>query len=120
MTRNPARTADPVKNIALPMFVAAVFLTGSALFIATPWLSFLCITVVIMAIFSIQPCFWTLTRFLGGSAAAAGLAAINSLANLGGFFGQNTVPAVREMTGSPSTPIYYLGDCMAIGGVSRS
>lgn len=117
MTRNPARTADPVKNIAVPMFVAAVFLTGSALFITTPWLSFLCIAVVIMAIFSIQPCFWTLTRFLGGSAAAAGLAAINSLANLGGFFGQNTVPAIREMTGSPSAPIYYLGGCMAIGGI---
>lgn len=117
MTRNPARTSDPVKNIALPMLVAAFFLAGSALFIATPWLSFLCITLVIMAIFSIQPCFWTLTRFLGGSAAAAGLAAINSLANLGGFFAQNTVPAVRDLTGSVSAPMYYLGGCMAIGCV---
>ncbi|OON42093.1 MFS transporter [Izhakiella australiensis] len=117
MTRDARRTADPVKNIALPMFVAAVFLAGSALFITTPWLSFLCITLVIMAIFSIQPCFWTLTRFLSGSAAAAGLAAINSLANLGGFFAQNTVPAVRDLTASASAPMYYLGGCMAIGGV---
>ena len=117
MTRNPGRTADPVKNIALPMFVAAVFLTGSAMFIAIPWLSFFCITLVVMVIFSIQPCFWTLTRFLGGSAAAAGLAAINSLANLGGFFAQNTVPAVRDMTGSVSAPMHYLGGCMAIGSV---
>jgi len=117
MTRNPERTQDPVKNIALPMFIAAIFLTGSALTIETPWLSFFCISIVIMAIFSIQPCFWTLTRFLSGSAAAAGLATINSLANLGGFFSQNTVPAVREFTGSASAPMYYLGACMAIGGI---
>ncbi|EKT60695.1 MFS transporter [Providencia burhodogranariea] len=116
MTRKAERTADPVKNIALPMFIAAIFLAGSALFISIPWLSFLCITFVIMAIFSIQPCFWTLTRFLGNTAAAAGLAAINSLANLGGFFAQNTVPAIRDLTGSTSAPMYYLGGCMLIGG----
>lgn len=117
MTRNPRRTANPVKNIALPMLIAAIFLAGSALFISKPWLSFLCISLVIMAIFSIQPCFWTLTRFLSGAAAAAGLAAINSLANLGGFFAQNTVPAVRDLTGSVSAPMYYLGACMAVGSV---
>lgn len=117
MTRKSSRTADPVKNIAVPMFTAAVFLAGSAAFIAVPWLSFLCITIVIMAIFSIQPCFWTLTRFLGHSAAAAGLAAINSLANLGGFLAQNSVPAVKDLTGSSSAPMYYLGFCMGIGGI---
>lgn len=117
MTRKPSRTADPVKNIALPMLVAALGLASSALLIATPWLSFLCITLVIMAIFSIQPCFWSLTRFLGNAAAATGLAAINSLANLGGFFAQNTVPAVKDLTHSTSAPMYYLACCMAIGCV---
>ncbi|RPH30109.1 MFS transporter [Buttiauxella warmboldiae] len=117
MTRKPSRTVDPVKNIAIPMFTSAIFLAGSAAFITLPWLSFLCITVVIMAIFSIQPCFWTLTRFLGHSAAAAGLAAINSLANLGGFFAQNSVPAIKDLTGNSSYPMYYLGFCMCIGGI---
>ncbi|TKI05544.1 MFS transporter [Martelella alba] len=117
MTTKPSRTADPVKNIALPMLVAAMGLAASAFFIATPWLSFLCITMVIMAIFSIQPCFWSLTRFLGNTAAATGLAAINSLANLGGFFAQNTVPAVRDLAQSTSAPMYYLACCMAIGSV---
>ncbi|WP_413738411.1 MFS transporter [Sodalis sp. RH21] len=117
LTAKPGRTASPVLNIALPMFVAAVFLVASAWFINTPVLSFFSIILVIMAIFSIQPCFWNLTRFLSGGAAAAGLAAINSLANLGGFFAQNTVPAIRDMTGSSSAPMYYLGACMAVGGV---
>lgn len=117
MTRKSSRTADPVKNIAFPMLVAALGLAASALFITTPWLSFMCITLVIMAIFSIQPCFWSLTRFLGNAAAATGLAAINSLANLGGFFAQNTVPAVKDLTNSTSAPMYYLACCMAIGCV---
>lgn len=117
MTSRPSRTADPVKNIAFPMLVAAIGLAASAAFITVPWLSFLFITLVIMAIFSIQPCFWSLTRFLGNTAAAAGLAAINSLANLGGFFAQNTVPAVRDLTQSTSAPMYYLACCMAVGCV---
>lgn len=117
LTRKAERTASPVWNIALPMFIAAIFLTASAWFIANPYVSFFAITIVVMAIFSIQPCFWNLTRFLGSSAAAAGLAAINSLANLGGFFSQNAVPAVRDLTGSTGAPMYFLGGCMAIGGV---
>lgn len=117
MIKKPSRTADPVKNIALPMLVAAVGLAASAAFITIPWLSFMFITLVIMAIFSIQPCFWSLTRFLGNAAAATGLAAINSLANLGGFFAQNTVPAVRDLTQSTSAPMYYLACCMAVGCV---
>lgn len=117
MTSKPSRTADPVINIAFPMLIAAVGLAASAAFISIPWLSFLFITLVIMAIFSIQPCFWSLTRFLGNTAAAAGLAAINSLANLGGFFAQNTVPAVRDLTQSTSAPMYYLACCMGVGCV---
>lgn len=117
LTAKPGRTASPVLNIAVPMFVAALFLVASAWFIHTPVLSFCSIILVIMAIFSIQPCFWNLTRFLSGGAAAAGLAAINSLANLGGFFAQNTVPAIRDFTGSAGAPMYYLGGCMAVGGV---
>jgi hypothetical protein len=37
---------------------------------------------------SMLPVFWTLpSSFLGGAAAAGGIAFINSVANIGGFFG---------------------------------
>ena len=41
--------------------------------------------------------FWTLpTAFLTGTAAAGGLALINSLGNLGGYVGANVVSALRD------------------------
>ena len=40
------------------------------------------------------------TEFLSGRKAAAGIAAINSIGNLGGFFGPSLIGYARELTGS--------------------
>jgi nitrate/nitrite transporter NarK len=67
------------------------------------------------------PCFWSLpSRLLVGAQAAAGVAAINSLGNLGGFFGQNIMPWVQRATGSVSAPMIVPACCLlvlAIGAV---
>jgi ACS family tartrate transporter-like MFS transporter len=45
---------------------------------------------------------------LTGTAAAAGIAWINSLGNLGGFFGPSVVGWVRDSTGSFAGGLYAL------------
>jgi MFS family permease len=115
LTRKPSRTSSPYLNVALPMFVAGTFLAVSVLDIG-PVFRFASLCMVVLAIFSVQPCFWTLSRFLSGGAAAAGLAIINSLANLGGFLAQTTVPLVRDLTGSVIAPMLFLSVSMVIGG----
>jgi MFS transporter, ACS family, tartrate transporter len=46
------------------------------------------------------PVFWCLPpRFLRGAGAAAGIALINSVGNLGGFIGPTVVGTVKTMTG---------------------
>ncbi len=53
--------------------------------------------------------FWAMpTMFLTGVSAAAGIAWINSLGNLGGFFGPAIVGWVREATGSFAGGLYAL------------
>ena len=48
-------------------------------------------------IFAGQPVLWSLpSSFLTGAGAAAGLAAINSVGNLGGFIAQNVVPWIKD------------------------
>jgi len=48
-----------------------------------------------------RPPFWTLpTEFLSGRKAAAGIAAINSIGNLGGFFGPTIIGLARDWSGS--------------------
>jgi nitrate/nitrite transporter NarK len=61
---------------------------------------------------------WSLpSKFLTGASAAAGLAAINSVGNLGGFVAQNVVPWIRDQTGSTTAPMLFLAVCWAIGGL---
>ena len=51
--------------------------------------------------FGAQPCFWALpATFLSGPSAAAGLAMVNSLGNLSGFFGPYVMGRVKDATGS--------------------
>lgn len=117
LTKKPERTNNPFINVALPMFTSALCLLGSAWFFSQPVISFAFICGVVLSIFSIQPCFWNLTKFLSGASAAAGIAIINSLANLGGFFAQNTIPLVRDEMQSASAPMIYLSIVMLVGGI---
>jgi len=117
LTKNPERTKNPFINVAMPMFIAAFCLVGSVWFLSHPLISFIFICGVVLSVFAIQPCFWNMAKFLSGASAAAGLAAINSLANLGGFFAQNTIPLVRDKMQSTSAPMLYLGLVMLAGGI---
>ncbi|WP_414694482.1 MFS transporter [Paraburkholderia sp.] len=89
-------------------FLSSVFLPGHALRFAALCLGAPCMYLLI-------PCFWTLPpKFLFGARAAAGIAAINSLGNIGGFIAQNLVPFVKEATGSTRAPMLVPAACMVI------
>jgi len=117
LTKNPDRTTNPFINVAMPMFTSALCLVGSVWFFSQPVISFAFICGVVLSVFAIQPCFWNMAKFLSGASAAAGLAAINSLANLGGFFAQNTIPLIRDQMQSASAPMIYLAIVMLTGGI---
>ena len=51
--------------------------------------------------FAVLPVFWTLpTTFLSGTAAAGGIAIINSIGNLSGFAGPFVMGKMKDATGS--------------------
>ncbi len=58
------------------------------------------------------PPFWALsTQFLRGTAAAGGIALINSVGNLGGFFGPTFIGLIKDKTGSNVGGLLLLGAC---------
>jgi MFS family permease len=58
------------------------------------------------------PPFWALsTQFLKGTAAAGGIALINSVGNLGGFFGPIVMGVIKDHTGSNLGGLFLLGGC---------
>ena len=68
----------------------------------------LAMTVALIGIFSPVGPFWALpTSLLGGAAAAAGIAVVNSVGNLGGFTGPYLVGLIqgRYPKGTPMEPL---------------
>ncbi|MFS8047489.1 MFS transporter [Rhizobium sp. BR 314] len=98
--------------IVLPALAGAVSLVLSAV-VPDHALQFAFLCVAAAGIFAGQPVFWSLpSRFLQGAGAAAGLAAINSVGNLGGFVAQNVVPWIKDSTGSTIAPMFFLAACL--------
>ena len=87
----------------------------SAVFLPTNTLRFAALCFGAPCMYLLIPCFWTLpSKFLFGAQAAAGIAAINSLGNIGGFIAQNLVPWVRETTGSVKAPMLIPASCLLL------
>lgn len=111
------KTENKTPYIVGPAFIGAICLALSAM-ISAPVLQFALLCVAAAGIFAGQPVFWSLPgRFLKGAGAAAGIAAINSVGNLGGFIAQNVVPWIRDSTGSTIAPMFFLAICLALAGV---
>ncbi|AGB74525.1 MULTISPECIES: MFS transporter [Rhizobium] len=98
--------------IVIPALIGAASLVLSAV-IPDHTLQFVFLSIAAAGIFAGQPVFWSLpSRFLQGAGAAAGLAAINSVGNLGGFIAQNVVPWIKDSTGSTIAPMFFLAACL--------
>lgn len=94
---------------------AAVALSVSASFSA-PLPAMLALTVTVLGILSFQATYWAIpSGFLTGRAAAAGLALIVSIGNLGGFVGPYMIGYLRESTKSFSIPLYVLSGILLAG-----
>ena len=100
-------------GVAGPVLVAAAALALSV-FAPSPWMQFALICIAAPAIFMGQPLFWSWPpRSLTGAHAAAGIAAINSVGNLGGFAAQNLVPIVRDVSHNDLAPMLALSAALA-------
>jgi D-galactonate transporter len=97
--RHSDRTGERPKHTAIGYSVGAIGLIGCAL-MTDPVLTMTMLVIAAMGQSSTGPCFWSLpTAMLSGTAAAGGIALINALGNLGGFFGPYVFGLVRDATG---------------------
>jgi hypothetical protein len=108
-------------RVMIGMFITAMlgvaFFLGSV-FLPTNTLRFIALSLGAPCMYLLLPCFWTLPpKFLTGARAAAGIAAINSLGNVGGFIAQNLVPWVRQVSGSARAPMLIPATCLLTFGV---
>lgn len=111
------RTGERRWHIALPAFLAAIGWTLTA-WLDDPALYLAALALVQMGIMSMLPVFWTLPpAFLGGVAAAGGIALINSIGNLGGFVGPNIIGQLQRISGDFTSGVIALACILTLGGV---
>ena len=87
-------------HVAGPCFLAAAAFAVSAMPFAGGWYGMAALSVATAGIMSALSCFWSLPpAILSGTAAATGIAIINSLGNVAGYVSPEVVGMIREATG---------------------
>jgi MFS transporter, ACS family, tartrate transporter len=114
------RTGERRWHVAIPAFVgtAGWLLSAWSAWVKLPAGMIVGLTLAQTGTLSTLPVFWSLpTAFLSGIAAAGGIAWINSVGNLGGFFAPTLVGLIREGTGNFVPALIMLAIILAAGGV---
>jgi len=110
------RTGNRVWHASMSMVLAAVGLLGAGFLLpVNAVLAMVFLTLAAMGIYSaIAPFLAMPSAALTGAAAAAGLAMVNSLGNLGGFVAPYIVGILKDATGNSQTGLVFLAACLAI------
>ncbi|MEO6213849.1 MAG: MFS transporter [Vicinamibacterales bacterium] len=98
-------------HLAFPLLVAAAA-TAAATAFDDPAIKMLAFSIAGFGIFGSMPVFWTLpTAFLSGTAAAGGIAMINSIGNLADFAAPYAMGWIKDATGSYAGGLLSLSAC---------
>ena len=115
-SRHSDATQERKWHAIVPLLIIAAGLLAAAN-IADPTIKMAFLCVAGFGFFSVLPVFWTLpTSFLSAGGAAAGIAAVNSIGNLGGYFGPQIFGYLKDVSGEFAS-LVYLAVCALIGAV---
>jgi D-galactonate transporter len=105
-------------HIFIPAVIGTIGFLISVKFSGNVPIALLGMSIATMGIMSVLPIFWSLpTAYLGGAAAAAGIALINSFGNLSGFVGPSLMGWIKGVTGTLDSGVYMLAGCLLAGGL---
>jgi D-galactonate transporter len=103
-------------HCAVPAAISCISLIFSAIYGKDTILAMVALSLAMAGSLSALPVFWILpTAFLGGTAAAAGIAVVNSIGNLSGFLGNYLVGWLTDLTHSTNSGLYVLAAAAFVG-----
>ncbi len=103
-------------HLIIPMCAGAIALTFATLFASNLTLSLICLCIAASGVLTASSLFWMLpTNFLGGVSAAAGIAAVNSFANLAGFCSPYLIGWITTNTGSNAIGMFLITAVLIFG-----
>lgn len=118
VSRHSDRTLERRYHAALPCLCCAAGLVGIGVFAETHVLAFAAIIVAVTGALCYNGPFWQIPpTLLTGTAAAGGIALINSLGNLSGWLGPSVVGWLEDVTGKTAAGLYVVVGLEVVGAV---
>jgi D-galactonate transporter len=112
--RSSDRSGERFLHVAVPSVIGAAGFAASA-YLRSPVPGMIALSIAAMGDLCTRGPFWALpSRFLSGSALAAGIALINTMAALGGFVGPTMVGYVRQVTGGFTGGLLFLSALLVV------
>ncbi|MHA7680115.1 MFS transporter [Cupriavidus sp. PET2-C1] len=103
------RTGERRLHCALATLMAAAGLVLTGMWLHSAVLAMVALTIASVGILAAFPVFWSLpSAFLAGTAAAGGIALINSIGNLAGFVAPYMIGWFKTSTGQLSSGLYFV------------
>lgn len=116
ISRHSDRTRERRYHAAIPCLACAAGLVGIGVFAHTPALAFAALVVAVAGTLSYSSVFWEIpSLLLAGTAAAGGIALINSVGSLSGWVGPSVVGWLEDLTGKTATGLYVVAGLEVIG-----
>jgi D-galactonate transporter len=116
--RNSDRTRERRWHLAGPCIVAAIGFVLCTQGAHSATVAAIGMNLAVVGVVTCIPMFWALpTSFLGGAAAAAGIALVNCTGNLGGFFSPAIIGHLKTQTGTLNSGLLLIAGCMLASAV---
>ncbi len=118
LSRHSDRTGERRIHYVLNVTAGALGLVGAGLFASNPVVSIACLSIATLGVVGSMPLFWPMpSAFLTGTAAAAGIGIVNSVGNLGGYFGPNIPVWAKQFSSDPSAALYTIAAVLMVGAL---
>ena len=116
------RHADKLRerrwHLVVPIFVAALGIILCTQAGSSTVVALLGLVMAVVGVVTALPMFWALpTSFLGGAAAAAGIALVNSTGNLAGFFSPAIIGFLKTYTGTLNSGLFLVSGCLVVSAI---
>lgn len=106
-------------HLIVPALMGALGFAVAASYSHNTAVSIVFLSLAAGGVLTCAPLFWSLpTAFLAGSAAAAGIAIINSVGNLAGFASPYVIGYLKDVTHSTASGMYVLAAMLVIGAIA--
>ncbi len=116
--RHADKTRERRWHVVVPSVVAALGFALSTQAGSSTMIAMIGLTMAVVGVVSAIPMFWALpTSFLGGAAAAVGIALVNCTGNLGGFLSPAIIGFLKDYTGSLNSGLFLVSGCMLASAI---